>query len=605
MKHLAHLLRYTSLLTVLVALPMSARADLTWGSGGAGGAGTWNDSNTNWWNGSTDVVWDSTGAIFGGTAGAVTVGGTQNVTGLSFNTGGYTIQGGTINFTNSGAISTSVNGLTTINSTLTGSNGLVFNGGNTSRTFSVGGNNTGLTGPISLAGGILRLTNSNALGTSATDALTVSGGTVLQLASGVTLNKNINTTGSGIITLQAYTGNSVMTGAFTSSLSPVYQLDGTNTLTLSGDAGLGRTGSTVQFVGTGTLIIDTSAAGATAYGALLRGSATLQINNVVNALGTTTMTMGDSVFGLTGTTSPTVALNGATLTNTIVLENVTTNRVISNIASNATSTMSGNLVFNKNTDLTLASKTADGKLAVSGNIADSTFTGTVKIGSSFYANTGTVELSRAVGNAYDGGTEVNSGTLLVSNASGSATGTGAVTVNSGGSLIGGGRITGDVIVNSGGSISGGATVGVLNTGNLSLASGSTLAVQIDSLTAGTGYDQLSVTGSLSLAGDLAISLNFVPVQDSLFFLLLNDGTDAITGGFNGLAQGDTFTMAGYNWRVSYLGDAATNSFTGGNDVVVQSLSAIPEPSTYALMGLATVAIFYGLRRKARSAKISA
>jgi autotransporter-associated beta strand protein len=379
-------------------------------------------------------------------------------------------------------------------------------------------------------------------------------------------------------------------------------MDAANTLTLSGNAGLGRTGSTVQFVGTGTLIIDTSAAGTTAYGALLRGSATLQINNVVNALGTTTMSMGDSTFGLTGTTSPTVALNGATLTNSIVLENVTTNRIISNIAAGASSTMSGNLIFNKNTDLTLSSKTADGKLVVSGTIADSTFAGAVKVGSSFYANAGTVELSRATGNDYDGGTTVNSGTLLVSNTSGSATGTGAVTVNTGGRLIGSGRISGDVLVNSGGSISGGATVGVLNTGNLSLASGSALEVQINSLTAGTGYDQISVTGSVTLGGDLAITLDFVPVQDSLFFLLLNDGTDAITGVLGGHAQGDTFAMAGYNWRISYLGDSATNSFTGGNDVVVQSLSAIPEPSTYALVGLAAVAGVYGLRCKAKLAK---
>lgn len=600
MKNLVCLLCKTSLITALAVLPMSARADLTWGSNGAGGTGTWNDANTNWWNGSSDVVWDSTRAIFAGTAGTVTVSGTQAATGLSFSTGGYTLTGGAISFANTGTITTTPVGLISINSTLIGSNGLYLAGGDTSRTFAIGGNNTGLTGPITLASGILRLTNSNGLGTNASDALTVAGGTVIQLASGVTLNKNINTTGSGNLGITAYTGNSVMTGAWTTSLSPVFQMDVTNTLTLSGDAGFGRTGSTVQVVGTGTMIINTSAAGNTAYGLLLRGSATLQLNNVANQLGNTNITMGDSVFGLTGTTSPTIALNGATLTNATFLYAATTNRIVSNIAAGGTSTVSGQLNFQSNTDLTLASRTADGKLVVSGVITEGGgFDGRVKVGTAFYANSGTVEFSRAAGNTYDGGTEINSGTLLVSNSTGSATGTGAVDVNSGGTLAGNGFISGAVNVNSGGTISGGATVGILSTGNLSLASGSFLSVQINSLTAGTGYDQINVTGSVTLGGNLAITLGFTPVEDDLFFIVLNDGGEAVTGLLGGHAQGDVFALGGGFWRLSYEGNSATNSFTGGNDVVLQ---AVPEPSSVALIALAAAAGFYGVRRKVRSPK---
>jgi fibronectin-binding autotransporter adhesin len=597
MKNLVRLLSKTSLLTALAVLPMSAQADLTWGTGGAGGAGTWNDVNTNWWDGASNVVWSPTRAIFAGTAGTVTVSGTQAATGLSFNTASYLVQGGAIEFASTGTISMTPTGLTTINSSLVGSNGLVFAGIDTSRTFVIGGNNTGLSGPITLSSGILRLTNSNALGTSNSGAngLTTAAGTVLQLASGVTLDKAVTVAGPTSIT--AYTGNSVMTGTLTLNGSTTFTMDATNTMTLSGAAGLGRTGSTVQVVGTGTMIINTAAAGSTAYGMLLRGSSVLQIN-VANALGATTMTMGDSTFGLSGTTSPTIALNGVTLTNTVVLENVTTNRIISNIASGTTSTFSGNVVYNKNTDITLASKAADGKLVMSGNITDGSFTGTVKIGSSAYANAGTVELSRAAGNNYDGGTEVNSGTLLISNTAGSATGTGAVAVNSGATLIGGGIITGAVTVNSGGTISGGETVGVLRTGNLSVATGSLMAVQINSITAGTGYDQISVTGSVTLGGNLGITLGFTPVEDSLFFVLLNDGTDAVTGTLSGLSQGDIFNMAGATWMISYEGDSATNSFTGGNDVVLQ---AVPEPSVVALIGVAAAGLV-GVRRRSRASR---
>src|SRR5579871_6309846 len=50
-----------------------ARADvLTWDpglNGNSGGAGTWNLSTANWWNGTADVTWKDTSAI--GTNGAI------------------------------------------------------------------------------------------------------------------------------------------------------------------------------------------------------------------------------------------------------------------------------------------------------------------------------------------------------------------------------------------------------------------------------------------------------------------------------------------------------------------------------------------------------
>ena len=63
---------------------------------------------------------------------------------------------------------------------------------------------------------------------------------------------------------------------------------------------------------------------------------------------------------------------------------------------------------------------------------------------------GTVVLSAA--NEYIGGTEVLGGTLLANNTSGSATGTGSVTVQSGARLGGTGTITGNVTLNTGGGL---------------------------------------------------------------------------------------------------------------------------------------------------------
>ncbi len=62
-----------------------------------GGNGSWNLTDTNWTNadGSTNARWNSNFAVFGGTAGTVTVDGDINFTGIQFITGGYEIASGT------------------------------------------------------------------------------------------------------------------------------------------------------------------------------------------------------------------------------------------------------------------------------------------------------------------------------------------------------------------------------------------------------------------------------------------------------------------------------------------------------------------------------
>jgi hypothetical protein len=46
------------LLTSLLAAHVRA-ADLQWGSGGAGGTGTWNTTSSNWYNGTVNTNWNS------------------------------------------------------------------------------------------------------------------------------------------------------------------------------------------------------------------------------------------------------------------------------------------------------------------------------------------------------------------------------------------------------------------------------------------------------------------------------------------------------------------------------------------------------------------
>ena len=98
-----------------------------------GGTGTWNSANINWDSAATagsDIVWDANAsgddtAIFGGTAGTVTLGEAISLKNLTINTAGYIITGSTLNFT-SGNINIAAGGAskaaaTTIRSAITGS----------------------------------------------------------------------------------------------------------------------------------------------------------------------------------------------------------------------------------------------------------------------------------------------------------------------------------------------------------------------------------------------------------------------------------------------------------------------------------------------------
>src|SRR5207245_4635007 len=93
---------------------------------------------------------------------------------------------------------------------------------------------------------------------------------------------------------------------------------------------------------------------------------------------------------------------------------------------------------------------------------------------------GPATLTLSAANSYSGTTTVNNGTLLVSGSIGSNT-----TVN-GGTLAGGGTINGTLVANSGGNVAPGTSPGILHTGSVSFAAGSSLSVEIGGTSPGTG-----------------------------------------------------------------------------------------------------------------------
>lgn len=117
-------------------------------------------------------------------------------------------------------------------------------------------------------------------------------------------------------------------------------------------------------------------------------------------------------------------------------------------------------------------------------------------------------------------------------------------------------------------ISPGYSPGIINSGNLSLGTGTTLNMELNGTTPGTGHDQLNVTGTVAIASgvNLNVTLGFTPTAGNAFTIINNDGGDAVTGTFNGLPEATVFYIGANAFRISYIGGS------GSNDVVLTSVS---------------------------------
>ena len=188
-------------------------------------------------------------------------------------------------------------------------------------------------------------------------------------------------------------------------------------------------------------------------------------------------------------------------------------------------------------------------------------------------------------NSYTGPTTINGGVLIIDGSQQSS----AVTVTGG--ALGGTGTTGAVTATSGLVSAGTLTspTGILNIhGNLALNSLAVFAPKINGNTAGSGYDQLNVTGAVDLTNGIlvpAIFPGFTPTVGDAYVIINNDGTDAVTGNFTGMPEGANFTtQEGVNFRISYVGGT-------GNDVVITVTRGRRAPFDFDGDGKTDVAVF--------------
>ena len=184
-----------------------------------------------------------------------------------------------------------------------------------------------------------------------------------------------------------------------------------------------------------------------------------------------------------------------------------------------------------------------------------TLTGTVNLGDQAVVDKGVLTVD----------TQLNASGVLVRNGS-SLAGTGRVSGVNGASTLS--AITGGVIS------PGHGNPGILHADAADIT-GAFLVVQVAGTAVGTGYDQLELTGSLTLGSGARLlwQPSVAVPKGSVFIVVRITGVAPVINAFSGMPEGSTFASNGQTFQITYRGG-------DGNDVVVTALNGPAAVSTH-------------------------
>ncbi len=488
--------------------------------------------------------------------------------------------------------------------------------------------------------GVLSVTNNSGLGSTAGNTIinfnagTTTGGR-LELSNNVTIGENILIQGTGDASpfgraISASAGNNTINGVVTLNSTQNYRF---------GAAGAG----TVLNLG---LVQRSTASGGTITADVSAG-ATMMINQAIdNNGGQLTVHGGGGTLVLTAANNDVgnvVVQNFSTL-QTTVSDSLAANRnlQIGNGVGN-TSTGNGNDVgtyvcdgatqtvnaligvanggtmpnnATPSSSRRITSTTAIAKTLTIGNgNGSSTFDGVIEDGvgagplSIVKVGTGTQRLLGP--STYTGTTTIVAGNLAVNNTVGSGTGTGAVTVQSGGILSGSGFLGGDVTFQNGGSHNPGNSPGVQTfASNVNYDGGSVFNWELTGNTEagrGVSFDGVDLTtGVLNINSGAISNLSFNSAGSNVLFAdsFWDDNRQWLV--FDNVAAPSPTVFGTLNVGLDSGGNAllaTRGAFAwtlNSNDVFLSYTAvAVPEPATCGLLALLSAGVIARRRRKQR------
>ncbi len=538
-------------------------------------------------------------------SGVIQDNGLGNVTALSYNGYGST----TDTFTGSLTVTNANNSFTggvywTAGTLIVGANSLSgVNGalGNSTSAISFGATTSTVTGTAALLiGGTYTIGRDILVKANTGSQVAMLGGNNTSGTSTYTGNITIGSSGNTrTLTLVSGSGGTTVfkTGSWVTNNSAIVIGTGTYAGTVELDNNVTTTGGVSVNVGQLKVNSTLTSNVAVASGASVIGSGTINgatavtsgtINGSGLTLGATTLHGASALSGVNNASSVTIADGTTTLSGTTTATGgFSVNGATLAGSGQGMGTVSGSSATINGSGLSIGATTLKGNSTLSG----------YNIASRVTVNSGTTSLT---------GTTQSTGTLSVSagatlNANGTIAGSASVS----GLLSGNSTVTGNLALTSG-TISPGNSAGITTVeGNLTVDHNSTLVAQVSGTVAGISYDQVKVSGNVTLDGTLDLtSLSGLTMGETIT-LIDNTGSGTTTGYFSTiLTSGSTYTVtsnSNYTFTsgtTEYLlsFSSKTDGDANYNDV---TLSVVPEPSTWAMLvgGVGMLAFGQRLRRK--------